>query len=99
MREYFRKGKEQTMAKMTRRAMLWATSASVAAAAGVTALVAGEKVRSVDAAPAHSEIAAGASVTAYIANVSSGKISIISGDNEFVITNPALVQEIVNAAR
>ena len=84
---------------MTRRAMLWATSAGVATVAGVAALVAGEKVQSADAAPAHAEIAAGASVTAYIANVSSGKISIISGDNEFVITNPALVQEIVNSAR
>ncbi len=86
------------MAKMTRRAMLWATSAGVAAVTGVTALVAGKQIESASAAaPASVEVATGGSVTAYIADVKSGKISLLFGEKEVVITNPALVQQIVSA--
>ena len=85
------------MAKMTRRAMLWATSASVAAATGVAALVAGQKIESANAAPA--EVAVSGSVTAYIANAQSGKISLLVGEREIVVNNPALVQQILNAVR
>ena len=87
------------MAKMTRRAMLWATSAGVAAVAGVTAL-AGKELTSANAASATStEVATGGSVTAYIADAKSGKISLTFGQKEVIITNPALVSEIVSYAR
>ena len=85
------------MAKMTRRAMLWATSASVAAATGVAALIAGQKIESASAAPATSEFAVKGPITAYIADTKSGKISLLVGEQEIIVNNPALVQEILNA--
>ncbi|GAC1432391.1 MAG: hypothetical protein PVS3B3_36940 [Ktedonobacteraceae bacterium] len=87
------------MAKMTRRAMLWATSASVAAVTGAAALVGKQTESASAAAPSTTGIAASGSVTAYIADVKSGKISLLFGEKEVVINNPALVQQIVGAAR
>lgn len=99
-REYSREGKERTMAKMTRRAMLWATSAGVAAVTGVTALVAGQKLESANAAaPATTAVSTTGSVTAYIADAKSGNISLMFGENEVVVHNPALVQQILSAVR
>lgn len=85
------------MAKMTRRAMLWATSAGVAAVTGAAALIAGQKIETASAAPATSEVAMGGSVTAYIANAQSGKISFLVDEREIVVNNPGLVQQILNA--
>ncbi len=87
------------MAKMTRRAMLWATSAGVAAATGVAALVAGQKTEGAKAAAATTEVAVNSSVTAYIADPKSGKISLLIGEKEIVVTNSALVQQILNAVQ
>ncbi len=86
------------MAKMTRRAMLWATSAGVAAVAGVTAL-AGKQLQSASAAgSASTEVAASGSATLYISDVKSGKMSLMVGENEFVINNPTLVNQIMSSA-
>ena len=87
------------MAKMTRRAMLWATSAGVAAATGVAALVAGHNIESANAAAATTEVAVNSSVTAYIADPKSGKVSLLVGEREIVVNNPALVQQILNAVQ
>ena len=97
IREYTRKGKERTMAKMTRRAMLWATSAGVAAVAGVSAL-AGKQLTSASAAGAtSSEVATGSSATIYIANVNGDTLSILSGENEIVVHNAALVKQLISS--
>ncbi len=87
------------MAKMTRRTMLWATSASVAAATGIAALIAGRKIESADAASATTEVVANSSVTAYIADPRSGKVSLLVGEKEIVVHNPGLVQQILSAAQ
>ena len=78
------------MAKMTRRAMLWATSAGVAAVAGVTAL-AGKQLQSASAAgSASTEVAASGSATLYIADVKSGKMSLMVGENENLLSTTLL---------
>jgi hypothetical protein len=87
------------MAKMTRRAMLYATSASVAAVAGVTALAGKQLHNASAAAPANTEVSMSGSVTAYIADARSGKISLLFGEKEIIITNPALAQQIVSLAK
>ena len=85
------------MAKMTRRAMLWATSASVAAATGAAALIAGQKIENASAASSTYKVTASGPVSAYIANAQSGKINLLVGESEIVVNNPALVQQILNA--
>ncbi len=85
------------MAKMTRRAMLWATSAGVAAVAGVSAL-AGKQLTSASAAGAtSSEVATSGSATIYIANVNGDTLSILSGESEIIVHNAALVKQVLSS--
>ncbi len=85
------------MAKMTRRAMLWATSAGVAAVTGAAALVAGKQLQSAEAAAPTTNVAATGSLTAHIKDVSSGKVSIFMGEREIIVNNPALVHELLGS--
>ena len=86
------------MAKMTRRAMLWATSAGVAGVAGVAALLAGEKTMNANAAgTTSSEVATIGSATVYIADVNGDTLSILSGENEIIVHNAALVKQLLSS--
>lgn len=89
------------MAKMTRRAMLWATSASVAALSGAAALVATNKSeQSAKAAAADTTgAAATGSMMVYVANVQKGTLSVSIGDREVTVNNPALVSQLLNIAK
>jgi len=89
------------MAKMTRRAMLWATSASVAALSGAAALVAGNK--SVHSAEAAASTSTGATTSGpmmiYVANAQKGTLSVSIGDREVTVNNPALVRQLVSIVK
>ena len=89
------------MAKMTRRAMLWATSTGVAALSGAAALVASNKSgHSAEAAAANStSVTATGSMMVYVANVQKGTLSVSIGDREITVNDPALVRQLLNIAK
>lgn len=89
------------MAKMTRRAMLWATSAGVATLSGVAAVFVGNQHSArVEAAGLTSTGAAtSGSLAAYVKNVQSGTVSILVGEREVIINNPDLVRALLKAAQ
>jgi len=88
------------MAKMTRRSMLWATSAGVAALSGVAAIIGTQHEKKADAAAVTTTgTNTTGSLTAYVKDVSKGRVSIMVGDREVLINNPALVRELLNAVQ
>ena len=89
------------MAKMTRRAMLWATSAGVAALSGAAALVATNKSeQSAKAAAADTTgVTATAAMMVYVANVQKGTLSVSIGDREVTVNNPDLVRQLLSVAK
>jgi len=88
------------MAKMTRRSMLWATSAGVAALSGVAAIVGTQREKKADAATVTTTgTTTTGSLTAYVQDVSKGRVSIMVGEQEIVVNNPVLVRELLKAVQ
>ncbi len=88
------------MEKMTRRAMLWATSTGVAALAGVAALVSTKSHAQAEGATASTTgVTATGPITAFISDASSGKISVFQGEREIVVNAPDLVRALANITR
>lgn len=88
------------MAKMTRRAMLWATSAGVAALSGAAAVLAGEQhAKQVEAAaPTTTGATASGSLVVSIRDVTKGEVHVLLGDQAFVTQNPGLVRQLLSMA-
>lgn len=93
------------MAKLTRRKMLWTSSASVATLGGVAALLAGVNHQSASAAApktssaaAQISTSASGSMIAYVSDVTKGEVRLMMGEKEFVMQDSALVQHMLNSA-
>ena len=88
------------MTKITRRTMLWTTSAGVAALSGVAALIGVNQGKKADAAAttATGATATGA-LTVHIRSVRNGRVSIMMGEREVVVNNPALVRELLKSVQ
>ena len=88
------------MAKMTRRAMLWATSTSVAALAGAAALVANKQSPSAKAAASVTEATvSNGPITAFVKDASTGTISVFQGEREIVVKSFDLVHALQNIVK
>lgn len=90
------------MAKMTRRTMLWATSAGVATLSGVAALVTGMQhhQKANAAAPTTAATAAtGSSLVLFVSDVTQGEIHLMTGEREVVIQNAAMVRQLLSMAQ
>ncbi len=87
------------MAKMTRRAMLWATSTGVATLAGVAALVSSKQHSTSAEAAASTGATASGSITAFVKDASRGTISVFQGEREIVVNAPDLVRALANIAK
>ncbi|GAC1392398.1 MAG: hypothetical protein NVS4B11_20000 [Ktedonobacteraceae bacterium] len=88
------------MAKMTRRTMLWATSASVAALGGAAALIANnERGKTVEAAASTTTGAnANGPLAVFIPDATKGEVHVMLGEQEFVTQNPDLVRQLLSMA-
>ncbi|GAC1397810.1 MAG: hypothetical protein NVS4B12_01370 [Ktedonobacteraceae bacterium] len=88
------------MAKMTRRAMLWATSAGVAALSGAAAVLVGEqRAKKVEAAaPTTTGATASAPLAVYVPDVTKGEVHVMLGEQEFVTQNADLVRQLLSMA-
>ena len=88
------------MAKMTRRTMLWTTSAGVAALSGVAALVGVNQGKKAEAAATTATgVTATGALTVHIKNIRNGRVSIMMGEREIVVNNPALVRELLKTVQ
>lgn len=96
------------MAKLTRRKMLWTSSASVAALGGVAALLAGVNRQTTHAAAPETSTSnsavqlptssASGPMVAYVSDVTKGEVRLMVGEKEFVVQDAALVSHMVNSA-
>jgi hypothetical protein len=89
------------MEKMSRRAMLWATSAGVATLSGVTAVLVGtqREKKAEAAAPTTTGATATGSLALYVKDVSKGRVSVMMGEQEVVLNNPDLVRQILKVVQ
>ncbi len=92
------------MAKMTRRAALMATSAGIATLTGVGAVLSqSQHPQKAHAAAAAPSTATGAtttgSLTVFVKDVTKGEVSLMMGEREVVVQNPALVRQLLALAQ
>ncbi|GAC1365129.1 MAG: hypothetical protein PVS3B3_34480 [Ktedonobacteraceae bacterium] len=85
------------MAKLTRRAMLWATPAGIATLGGVAALLTTFKTQDkADAASAKTSAPTTGSLTLYVRDVTKSEVSVFMGEQEVVIQDAALVNQLLS---